>query len=240
MADQKDQNVPEDSLTPPPDVSAIQEYYPKAQGDIENILLQVININSNNILHEPTCMICSCGHREEVEKKWLETKNHEDTKKVFLAKSSQPISNDVIDNHMKYHYDHGTKELQKIEYTGKIRRLNSVELTTLDRIRLGLSMLTNNLMDVNSITPDNDTSVVEIAKIKSAETSRLMLAFNQLLKLQASILGEMKNNGELIIIPRQSFVDTFNRAIVDSKTNEERETIKRLLNGLAELNKKTQ
>lgn len=230
----------EETMSPPPYASTIQAYYPKSSGNIEDILLQLIDLNSNNVLHEPTCMICSASNREEVEKKWIENKNHEETKKIFTSKNSMIISNDVIDNHMQLHYNRGIKELQKIEYANKIKRLNSVELTTLDRIRLGLSMLTERLMGINSITPSNDIAVAEVEKIKSAETSRIMASFNQLLKLQASILGEMKNNGELIMIPRQSFVDTFNKAIVNSKTNEERETIKHLLTSLAEISKKTQ
>lgn len=233
-------NSAEDSMSPPPEASVIQEYYPKASGDIENILLQSININGNNVLHEPTCMICSAANREEVEKKWAESSNHEETKKAFKSKNSAVISNDIIDNHMRFHYDRGVKELQKIEYANKIRRLNSVELTTLDRIKIGLSMLTERLMGINSITPTTDMSAAEVEKVKSAETSRIMMSFNQLLKLQAGIMGEMKSSGELIILPRQAFVDIFNRTIVDCKTNDEREAIKRLLNSLIELNKKTQ
>lgn len=241
MSDQEEQNSEQfSSMAPPPDISSIQEYYPKSSRDIESILLQTINMNSNNIVHEPTCMICSASNREEVEQKWLSGKNYEDTKKVFSGRNSLKISDDIINNHMKFHYDKGVKEVQKIEYANKIKRLNSVELTTLDRIRLGLSMLTERLMGINSIVPDNDTSAAEVEKIKSAETSRIMMSFNQLLKLQASILGEMKSNGELIMIPRQLFIDTFNEAISESKTVEERETIKKLLKIFSEINRKTQ
>jgi len=232
-------NSIEDSMSPPPEVSAIQEYYPKASSNVD-ILLQSININGNNVLHEPTCMICSASNREEVEQKWIECSNHEETKKVFKSKNSAVISNDIIDNHIRFHYDRGIKEIQKMEYADRIKRLNSVEMTTLDRIKIGLSMLTERLIGINSITPTNDISAAEVEKIKSAETAKIMMSFNQLLKLQASIMGEMKSSGELIILPRQSFVDIFNRTIVDCKTNEEREAIKRLLNSLIELNKKTQ
>lgn len=231
---------PEESMSPLPDVTPVPEYYPKSSGDMDNILLQLININSDNVLHEPTCIICSSANRDEVEQKWIETKDHKETKKVFSSKNSLPISNDIIDNHMRFHYERGIKELQKIEYANKIRRLNSVELTTLDRIRTGLSSIEERVSGINSITPNEDLSMAEIEKIKSAETARLIMAKTQLLKLQASILGEMKNNGELIIIPKQAFIDTFNMAIVGSKNDEEREIIKRLLNSLAELNKKTQ
>jgi hypothetical protein len=96
------------------------------------------------------------------------------------------------------------------------------------------------MLGINSIIPSGDVSVIEIEKIKCSETAKLMMSKVQLLKLQASIMGEMKNNGELIIIPRQSFVNIFNTAIAESKNNEERELIKRLLMNLADQNKKTQ
>lgn len=232
--------TPEESMSPPPETSMVQEYLPSAIGESANAMLQLINLNGNNVYHEPTCIICSCSNREEVEQKWFEVKNHEETKKIFKSKNVSTISNDIIDNHMRNHHDKGTKELQKIGYINTIRRLNSSELTTLDRIRDGLSMLTERMVGVNSITPNNDLSVAEVEKTKSAETARLMMAYNQLLKLKASIMGEMKSSGDLIVLPRKEFVDTFNRAIVKSKSNEERETIKNILNSLVELNKKTQ
>ena len=235
------ENQPEDSMAPPPDLSPVKQSFRKSSEEIDNLLLQLVNINSsNNILHEPTCMICSTANRDDVEKKWLETKSYEETKKTFKSTSSLTVSNDIIDNHMRNHYEKGIKEIQKIEYINRLNRLNSIDLTTLDRIRLALSMLTERLMGVNSITPDSNLSMAEIEKIKCAETARVMVPFNNLLKLKATIMGEMKDEGELIIIPRQSFIDLFNKALINSKTEEEKEIIDRLLTSLTDLSKKTQ
>ena len=241
-------NTPENTMTPlTPLNSNASNGTPNSlnnTGDLEDIMWQMINLNDQNVMHEPTCAICSCAHREEVEKKFLENPSSpnclEETKKVFKTKSNIVISNDIVVNHMRHHYDKGVKELQKIEYVNKIKRLNSVELTTLDRIRGSLSAIEERMLGINSIIPSGDVSVIEIEKIKSAETSKLMMSKVQLLKLQASIMGEMKNNGELIIIPRQSFVSIFNTAIAQAQNNEERELIKRLLMNLADQNKKTQ
>ena len=231
----------EQSLTAPPNTGSQPHVFnTPISNDIESALSQLININEKNILHEPTCIICSDPNREEIEKKWAETTSHDEVKKLFKSRSSYSISKDIIDNHIRFHYEKGIKELQKVEYTNKIKRLNSVQLTTLDRIQLGLATLTERLMGINSITSNNDISATEIEQIKSAETARLMGAFNNLLKLQASIMGEMKDNGELIIIPSAMFIDVFNRAIIEAKTDAEKEAIKKILNNLANLNKKTQ
>ena len=231
----------EESMTPPQNVTP-QEHNINipVSNDIDSALAQLININEKNVVHEPTCMLCADPHRDELEKKWSETTSHEEVKTLFGTRSKFNLSKDIIDNHMRFHFERGIKEIQKGEYANRIRRLNSVQLTTLDRIQLGLATLTERLMGINSITPTNDISATEIEQIKTSETSRLMTAFNNLLKLQASIMGEMKDSGELIIIPMTMFIDVFNRAITESKTDVEREAIKKILNSLANLNKKTQ
>ena len=50
----------------------------------------------------------------------------------------------------------------------------------------------------------------------------------------------MKSKGELIIIPRDSFVNIFNDAIAEAKNDEERNVIKNILSELANLSKNTQ
>ena len=230
-------NDMEKSMTPPPDLAKV---YSSGDSDAEMALSQLININADNILHEPTCIICSSPNRDEIEKKFTENKNHDETIALFKSKSTASISRDVIDNHMRFHYERGIKELQKIEYIGRIKRLNSVELTTLDRIGIGFSAIEERLMGINSITPSGDVSVIEVEKIKSDITSKLMMVFNQLLKLKATLLGEMKNSGELITLPRQAFVDLFNKAITEARNDGEKEMINRILSELANLSSKTQ
>jgi hypothetical protein len=205
---------------------------------VDRLLSQVINLSPDNILHEPTCEICRAAHREEVEQKWADTKSYEDVRKILRDKCNIPnLSKSVIQNHMMYHVDRAIREIQKIEYVNRIKRLNSFNLSTLERIRLGMSAITERLMGVNSIVPDNATSASEIEKIKTQETARLMTSLNQLLKLQAEILGEMKSSGELVTIPRDEFIRVFNEAILEAKTDEQRDTIKDILNKLAAINK---
>lgn len=204
-------------------------------------LSQVINLNADNILHEPTCLICSSPHRDEVEKKFNENKNYDETISAFRGKSSANISRDVIDNHMRFHYERGLKALQQIEYVGRLKRLNSVDLTTLDRIKISFAQIDERLMGINSIVPTGDLSVADVEKIKCAETSKLILAKNQLIKLKAQLLGEMESSGELITLPRQAFVDVFNKALAESRNDDvKKEVINKILTELASLSGKTQ
>jgi len=238
MNENKD-NTREESMKPPPNVEdSREEFYSTIHYGVEDVLGQLVNLNEENVLHETTCLICSSPYRKDIEDMWIAIKKHDDVKEAF--KDKLPLSNDVIDNHMRHHHDRGIKELQKVEYINRIRRLSSIELTTLDRIRMGLSALTERLAGINSITPSGDMSAAETEKVKSMETSRLMSTFNQLLKLQASIMGEMKSNGELIIIPRQSFINLFNEALTDASTDKEKQVIKGILSKLADLSKITQ
>ena len=59
----------------------------------------------------------------------------------------------VLENHIIYHLGREKKELQKLEYANKLKRLNSYNLSTLDTINLGKSALQERLMGINSITP---------------------------------------------------------------------------------------
>jgi len=227
--------------TPEPQNTQVSPYAcSQSSNEIERMLSQALNLNADNVFHEPTCLICSNPHREDLEKKWAENQRAGEVKALFESKSSARISVDIVENHMNHHFNKGGKEQQKLEYINKIKRLSDSQSTTLDRIKLGLATITERLMGVNSITPDNNLSAAEVERVKTTETAKLMMAFNQLCKLQASIMGEMKDNGELITIPKDAFVSLCRKAIVEAKTDGERKCINKLLSDLADLSKKVQ
>jgi hypothetical protein len=97
-----------------------------------------------------------------------------------------------------------------------------------------LAVITERVIGVNGLAPTEGESLANIEKIKSSETTRLMGAFQSLLKLQAQILGEMKSSGELMTIPQKDFVNIFIHAIQDAKTDKERETIKNKKQSIAQ------
>jgi hypothetical protein len=119
---------------------------------------------------------------------------------------------------------------------GRIRRLNESYPTTLSVIYVCLSALTERLMAINSLVPDANMSQNEVEKIKTGETARLMNSFGNILKLKAMIEGEMKSTGELIVIPRQMFINVFHEGIVEAKTDGEKEAINKILNKLMNQN----
>jgi len=201
----------------------------------EEPLIGLVNVNENKIFHEPTCSICSSPIRSAIEQKFIDTSDNKEVMKLIEEESDLKVSDAVIDNHMRYHHSNALKELQKGEYVNALNRLNNMNVTTLGRIRTGLSAITLQLVNINGILPTGNLNAAKIQQIKSAETARLMNSFNQLLKLQASILGEMKSTGELIQIPRQAFIDFFNKSLIESENEEEKGIVLKILGELEKL-----
>ncbi|MFA5313368.1 MAG: hypothetical protein WC375_08670 [Methanomassiliicoccales archaeon] len=234
------QEIQIQSTAPEPPIKLAPSLSGEYEQAVDRLLAQVVNLSDENILHEPTCEICNSPHRVPAEQIWASNKDCSEVKKILQDLGGIRVSKGVIENHMTYHMDRAVREIQKLEYISRIKRLNNFNLSTLERIRLGMSAITERLMGINSIVPDADTSAAEVEKIKSSETSRLMGSLNQMLKLQAEILGEMKNNGELITIPRDQFIRIFNDAILEATTDTQRETIKNILGKLSAINKISQ
>lgn len=220
-----DNSIPKENMRPP------ESYLPTKMDGISKSLCQLINFN-DNIMHEPTCVICSSPYRTDIEAKWVDSKSTIETKKFTKQKTNIDLSDAIIDNHMLFHLNQGIKEIQKIEYVDRIRRLSNNEITTLDRIKLALSAIDERVMGINSIVPSTNNSQVEIEKIKSSELTKLMSSYEKLIKLQASILGEMNKSGNMIRIPKAAFIDFYGRMITEATTTEEKIITKKILDGL--------
>ena len=246
MSDENENEDLDDSSEPTlEDSMVIPDFSPPVRGkllsnvmhDVSSALSQLINLNPDNVYHEPTCTICNNPHRSDLEEKWEETKNYSEVKAIMKAKAGLSLTDEAIDNHIINHLSRGVKELQKIEYLNKINRLSGTNITSMDRIHMGLSALTIRLMELSSLTPNTSTSAIDVERLKCAETARLLTVYNQLIKMQTGILGEMKTDGEIISIPSQRFVDAFNETILNAKTDGERNLIKDLLVKLTDLSK---
>lgn len=201
--------------------------------EVDKLMGQLINLNEKRIYHEPTCPVCSSPNREEAERDFVTKKNYASAKAILQL----DVGDVVIENHMTNHHARGVKEIQKLEYTNRIARVNKSNPSTLDKIQLCSSMLIERMIEINSISPNGSLSVADIEKIKSSETARLSSVFNNLMKLQAGIMGEMKTSGELITIPVDEFVRVFNEALLSSKTDVEKEMVKVILDKLTKVNK---
>ena len=203
--------------------------------ELEKTLSQAINLSPDNTFHEPTCLICSSPYRTEIEEKWVETKSHADIKDLLKGRTLSKISTGVIDNHMRFHYERDINQHQMREYVDRIKRYSTSELTTLDRIQFALSALTERIVGINAITPSGDYTAADIEKIKSAELTKLMGAYGKFTKLQADLMGEMKDTGDLISIPKEAFIHFFNKALTEAKTEDEKEIVNKILTQLASL-----
>lgn len=203
--------------------------------ELERTLSQALNLSDDNILHEPTCLICSSPYRKEIEDKWIETKDYQQVKNVLKDSSKNKISSDVIDNHMRFHFERGIKQLQIKEYINKIKRFSTSDLTTLDRIQFALATLTERIIEINAITPSGDYSQADIEKIKSSELTKLMGVFGKFTKMQADLMGEMKSTGDLISIPKTDFISFFNRVLTEAGSEKEKDIINKILSQLASL-----
>ena len=208
--------------------------------EVERALSKAINLSDNQIYHEPTCLICSSAYRSELEQIFVDKKSNKEVIQLFKEKTGKDIGDNVVANHMEQHMSRGVRELQKIEYLHRLKRLNSPNITTLERISSAYSIISERLLGINSIVPGGEESVVEVEKIKSAETARLMTSLTNLLRIQASILGEMKTSGELSYIPTKDFIAIFMEALRSAKTDREKEIVTGLLDKLQSLARKTQ
>jgi len=208
--------------------------YKKDFDQVDSMLSQAINLTGDGKLHEPTCPICCSNIREEIEDMYDRGARPTDVTKEFREKTNTKISVDILRNHMNNHKDKGVDEIRKVEYADRVRRFYGTgqNVTTMDRIEFGMAVLTERLMEINSISPSGDKSPAEIQKIKNSETNKLMATFGNFLKLQATIMGEMRDHGEMIFIPRDKFVNVFNEAITEASTDRERENLVKLLNNL--------
>ena len=200
---------------------------------IERVLSQAVNLSPENVMHEVTCPFCSSPYREEAENAYFAAeRNWKECCKFIENNQGIRLSKDVIENHVRFHMGAGVRELQKVEYIDRIKRLSTRSCSTLDRIALCSAIVLERILDINSIVPDGDKSPADIAKIKSAETKGLVKSYNDLLKLQASILGEMKTDGEVITLPRKPFIQIFTDAIADARSEEAKKVVAELLQKL--------
>ena len=229
----------------PAEIKVIKATSTSRGEEIEKMLSQTIRLNDRNMFVEPSCLICTSPYRRELEQKYLEISGQ--GKAVFteikkFAKDIHGIDLEFTDleNHFTLHVNQNIREQQKLEYSQVVKRLYNQNLTTIDRLGLSFAVLTERLMGVNSLTPSHNESVAEIEKIKSSETVRIMGVVSNLLKLQAAMLGEMKERGDLLTVPTKEFTAIFNEAILSAKTEGEKKILISLLEKLQVLSAKTQ
>jgi hypothetical protein len=211
-------------------------------GQIDSLLSQLVIISDDDVIHEPTCYVCSSPFRREIEAKWLDTKlNVKDTLAFIEEKTSKKLSSAVLENHMYHHLsDFEIRELKKREYIDRVQRGASSHLTNLDRIEIDLTILDEQILAINSITPQGDETQAQIEKVKSTETVKLITARSNLLKFKSKLMGEIESAGGLIKIPTDDFVSIINTALSSAENERERKLVKFILDQLNSISRKSQ
>lgn len=221
------------------DVSVVSTNVSLNRGEeVEKLLAMATNVNPSKLFHESTCEICGSPYRKDVEDKYEEKEELEDARKEYVAKSGKEIERAVIENHIRTHTRKNVQEIQKVEYSQKIKRLSNQNFTTLDTIGMTFAFIVDRIISINSCIPSKTETLIEVEKIKASETARLSSVLSNLMKLQAQISGEMKLSGEILSFPRKEFIDIFIGSIQASKTDRERETLKSVLDQLETLSRK--
>lgn len=208
--------------------------------DIEKSFSQLVHLNHENDVHIPTCSICGSNLRTECENLWEQQREKALPliKELFLNKAGQKINKGVVENHMRFHVNNSIKELQKIEYADKIQRLKNNNLTTLGKLDTTEAIIMERIIGVNSIAPSSgDLSASDVEKLKTDETVKLVSSMEHILKLRATIMGEMRSSGEVITLPTKDFIRIFATAIKDAKSDYERQIIHSLLEKLKQIGK---
>ncbi len=224
---------------PSPVVKSNKKFAPVHADSVEKIFGQLINSNSNGVFVEPTCPICTATYRHSMESVYQkqDPKNFLELQKFLKEKEKLEVSIAVVENHIYNHSMKGVQELQKVEYVAKLRRLNSVGLTTLDKIQLSTEMIYERLIETSSLSPNQYVSALEINQMKNSDVMKLTKQLVDLLKLQADIMGEMKSSGAMLSIESNSFVDAFNETMKNARTDGERKLVKTLIDLIAKANK---
>lgn len=201
--------------------------------EIEKILSQTINLNNENEIHEPTCPICSSALRSELEKIYDVNRKDQEIVDFFNARSNIKISRDLVKNHMMNHSGRAMKELQKLEYLGRIQRLKSQNTTTLGKLDTYEAILYERILGINSLSPGSaEISSIEVEKVKTDQTAKIVAQLQNIAKLRATIMGEMKNSGEVITLPTKEFVKIFTDAVTTVQNDREKALIMGILDKL--------
>jgi hypothetical protein len=232
MTEEDINSLPDDGEFAPPKMASIV----KQANDVGNhALSQLINLSESKVFHEPTCPICNSAARTDLEIQWAKDSTNIDAIiELAKTKSALKISKSVIHNHMRHHSDAGVRELQKIEYVDKLSRLSHSGQSTLQTINNSIAALNERIIAINSIVPNAEASESEIEKIKTDGTCKIIGQITSLMKLQAKIMEEIKDNvDETISLPSELFIGVFNDAMKNAKSDEQKEVIQNILQKLA-------
>jgi hypothetical protein len=204
---------------------------------VRDLFSAIIKLNHAGTFHEPTCPVCSHPLRSEAEDLYMGMSKHnasrfKEIKEFFLSKNEK-ITIDAIKNHFQCHVDEGDSQLRKIEYIETLDNLVSIKMSTIEEVDLMLAALKERMLEVAKLSPDRTESRSDIEQAKSNMINQTSKSVSNLLQLRAKLLGEMRENGEVVVIPRNKFKEAFNNALQKVRNDDEKQLIVELLKDIS-------
>jgi hypothetical protein len=210
---------------------AISTILANVQPSIRDFLVPIMNLNDGGKYFEPTCPFCRHASRDGAEILYrslpkTDTNRMQTIENYFLQDIGNPLSIDVIRNHINNHMDRGDAEYRKAEYINKLSMLSSVEMTTFQRIKIALAAITERITTMHSCATGGK---LELEEKKSKVINELTKTWTNLVSLQSELMGEMIGKGEVITIPKDDFNRILGNAMQNAKTDNEKIIISNLL-----------
>jgi len=194
---------------------------------LERFLLSQVSLNKEGKYFERDCPICNSQIRLESEEKWLKSRNADEILE-FLKSKGEPCPITVIKNHMEFHLDQAYLELRKREYINKIIALSQMSLDTMTRVEMSLAAISERLMTISAME-DPDLTPGDLEKLKDEQTCKLIATQTKLIEIRASLMGEMKNDGDLLSVRKEDFSKIFADVLHEFKSEEARRIVNRIL-----------
>lgn len=223
------------------DATDLVKYVPSQFRDMASSL---IKINNDGIFVETSCPICLSKFRTEAEAIFLGVPQYDHEKKYkvtkdFLDSKGEKFAIDIIKNHCNSHLNQAENQLRKSEYINTISNICSTKTNTIDEVDLVIACLKERLVETAKLVPGAKGSLIEVETTKSNIVSQISKSFATLLKLRAEILGELKENGEVVVIQRGRFKQAINNALSKAKTEDEKKLIIDLLKDISKAEDKS-
>jgi len=240
-----DEKQPKTSVQPM-SLSVDKDLFPRkpVSSGIADILSAIVNISETGVYHEPTCIVCSSPHRQDSEKVWngceAGIKDREVRVSQYFVSVGEVVSEDAIKNHMNNHLGRGDAELRKVEYIARLSNLSSFGMTTMDQVKIGMAAVMECLTGAGAIVPTKIMSYAKAQEVKAKVVTQLVKTWTDLLALQAKILGEMDDKGELVKLPKDAFMKVFDDALTNAKTQGDRDLISSIMKGLETITEQQQ
>jgi hypothetical protein len=216
---------------------------PQLPSGLKAIFAQVLCLDGKDRYFEPSCPVCSSKHRLDGEKlyksydKYAGTTRDENVQ-TFFEHKGEHYSIDAVRHHMTRHMDRGDQELRKSEYLSKLEALNANKMSTMEMIDYAMSSILERIIAQSAIAPDSKYNRADVEDMITSNIVSLNKAWVSLMQLRADMLGEMRKDGEAIVIPKASFEKVFEDAFKKSQTQEEHGIIAFILKGLGGLEHK--